>query len=110
MTWYNREKKSGRATYSSDILKKWVNSGLVGHVSLFVDYSFWISIYICILIFLKIFLKNLVLTMVVWALKLGDWATTIRASGLQASPPLGKVLPPPGQAITQLGPEEPRPR
>ena len=44
----SRGKKSGRATYFSDILKKWVNFGLVGHVSLLVDYSFWISTYICI--------------------------------------------------------------
>ena len=51
----------------------------------------------------------MVLTMVVWALKLGDWETTTMASDLQARPPLGKVLPPPGQTITQLGPEGPRP-
>ena len=44
----SRGKKSGRATYSSNILKKRVNFGLIGHVSLLVDYSFCISTYICI--------------------------------------------------------------
>ena len=44
----SRGKKSGRATYSSNIPKKWVNFKLVSHGSLLVDYSFYISTIICI--------------------------------------------------------------
>ena len=59
-------------------------------------------------VFFQIFKKTMPLTMAVRALK-GDWETSTMASSLQAFPPLDRVLPPPGQTITQLCPAGPRP-